>query len=98
MTDLGKSCFVVMPVTTSSYYVEKFDDPDPFNHVSVHLFAPALKQVGFAVIPPSVRGAELIHAEIIKNLEQAELVLCDLSMLNPNVFFELGIRTLKVWE
>lgn len=35
----------------------------------------------------------MIHAEIIKNLEQADLVLCDLSSLNANVFFELGIRT-----
>ena len=45
------------------------------------------------MIPPMTLGAELIHAEIIKNLEQADLVLCDPSSLNPNVFFELGVRT-----
>ena len=35
----------------------------------------------------------MIHAELIKNLENADLVLCDISRLNPNVFFELGVRT-----
>lgn len=42
---------------------------------------------------PSATGSAIIHAEIIKNLEQADYVLCDLSDLNPNVLFELGIRT-----
>jgi hypothetical protein len=82
-----------MPVTTPNSYVERFNDLDHFSHVLTHLFVPALKEVELAVIPPSVQGAELIHGEIIKNLEQADLVLCDLSSLNPNVFFELGIRT-----
>lgn len=91
--EIGRTCFVAMPVTTPSFYAEKFDDPEHFAHVLAHLFVPALEEVGLTVIPPSVRGGEVIHAEIIRNLEQADLVLCDLSSLNPNVFFELGIRT-----
>ena len=35
----------------------------------------------------------MIHAEIVRNIETADLVLCDMSCLNPNVFFEFGIRT-----
>jgi hypothetical protein len=35
----------------------------------------------------------LIPAEIVARLEKSELVLCDISSLNPNVFMELGIRT-----
>ena len=31
--------------------------------------------------------------EIVSRLQDVELVLCDMSGLNPNVFFELGIRT-----
>ena len=89
----GKTCFVVMPVSTPAFYAESFSDPEHFPHVLTHLFCPALEELGFSVIPPSARGAELIHAEIIRNLEQADLVLCDLSSLNPNVFFELGVRT-----
>lgn len=88
-----KSCFVVMPITTPSSYIEKYADEDHFPHVLDHLFRPALGQTGYKIIPPTVAGSELIHAEIIRNLEQADLVLCDLSSLNANVFFELGIRT-----
>jgi hypothetical protein len=34
-----------------------------------------------------------VHSEIIKQLQIADLVMCDMSSLNANVFFELGIRT-----
>jgi hypothetical protein len=88
-----KTCFVAMPITTSQVYQEKLGDDDHFTHVLEHLFKPALEKASYEVISPSVLGSELIHAEIIKNLERADLVLCDLSSLNPNVFFELGIRT-----
>jgi hypothetical protein len=88
-----KTCFVVMPVTTPAIYLDRSDDPDHFTHVLHELFVPALEGLGYKVLLPSVAGSELIHAEIIKNLERAHLVLCDLSSLNPNVFFELGIRT-----
>jgi hypothetical protein len=90
---VSKTCFVAMPITTSQIYNEKLNDDDHFAHVLDHLFTPALEKASYDVISPSVLGSELIHAEIIKNLEQADLVLCDLSSLNPNVFFELGIRT-----
>jgi hypothetical protein len=82
-----------MPITTPTAYAEKLGDPDHFAHVLAHLFTPALQAAGLTVIPPSANGSEMIRAEIIRNLEQADFVLCDLSDLNPNVLFELGIRT-----
>jgi hypothetical protein len=54
---------------------------------------PAIEKAGYTPISPLAKGAELIHAGIIKNIERADLVLCDMSTLNPNVFFEFGIRT-----
>lgn len=36
--------------------------------------------------------SDLIQSTIIGNLYHADVVICDLSSLNPNVFFELGIR------
>jgi hypothetical protein len=87
------TCFVAMPVTTPTIYVERLRDGGHFAHVLEHLFTPALIKAGYRVIDPTSRGAQLIHAEIIRNLEQSDLVLCDLSSLNANVFFELGIRT-----
>jgi hypothetical protein len=82
-----------MPVTTPRSYAEKLRDTSHFLHVLDHLLRPALREAGYRVIDPMSRGAQLIQAGIIQNLEQADLVLCDLSSLNANVFFELGIRT-----
>jgi hypothetical protein len=82
-----------MPITTPKPYAEQLDDPDHFIHVLESLFKPALTKANYEVISPISAGSELIQAAIIKNLEECELVLCDISALNPNVFFELGIRT-----
>lgn len=63
------------------------------SHVLEHLFVPAIEAAGFTAIRPTVEGSALIHSEIISNLERADLVLVDISRHNPNVFFELGVRT-----
>ena len=88
------TCFVIMPVTTPEQFLPIYNnDGAHFQHVLEHLIRPALEQLDFEVIPPTAAGADLIQAQIIENLETADLVLCDMSTLNPNVFFELGIRT-----
>jgi hypothetical protein len=87
-------CFIIMPVTTPpETYSQYNNDGEHFKHILDHLFIPAVKEMGYTPVPPVVTGADIIHAEIIRQLENAELVLCDISTLNPNVFFELGIRT-----
>jgi hypothetical protein len=68
-------------------------DEGHFQHVLDCLFVPAVKQAGLTPVPPTAEGAEIIQGRIIGKLERAELVLCDMSGLNANVFFELGIRT-----
>lgn len=73
-------------------HIKYRDDMHHFSHVLEHLFTPAIRVVGMEAIQPIAKGSEIIHAEIIKNIEQSELVLCDMSTLNPNVVFELGIR------
>lgn len=88
------SCFIIMPITTPKRFVERYkDDAEHFAHVLEHLFIPALLNAGFEPVPPKTIGSDLIQAEIIKQLSLCELVLCDMSILNPNVFFEFGIRT-----
>jgi hypothetical protein len=83
-----------MPISTPESLVSVYkEDKDHFEHILLHLFIPAIIKAEFEPIPPMVKGADVIHGEIIKNLETADLVLCDMSSLNPNVFFELGIRT-----
>jgi hypothetical protein len=87
------SCFVIMPITTPLDIIDAYgDDCDHFQHVLDHLFQPAVEQAGYEAIPPAVTDSAVIQAEIIRNLENADLVLCDMATLNANVFFELGIR------
>jgi hypothetical protein len=83
-----------MPITTPEHFVSQYsNDKDHFLHVLDHLIIPAIEKTGLIPIEPISRGSEVIHAEIIQNIESCDFVLCDMSTLNPNVFFELGIRT-----
>ncbi len=89
-----KDCFIIMPITTPELMIKEYrDGAEHFKHVLECLFIPAIKKAGYVPKPPTAKGADLIHAEIISNIETADIVLCDMSCLNPNVFFEFGIRT-----
>ncbi|BFU60748.1 MULTISPECIES: nucleotide-binding protein [Rodentibacter] len=39
-----------------------------------------------------VQDADIIQATIIQNLFESDVVICDMTLHNPNVFFELGLR------
>lgn len=89
-----KTCFIIMPVSTpKELWDTYFGDKKHFEHVLECLFVQAINNADFEPILPIAQGSDIIPAEIIKNLETSDLVLCDISSLNPNVFFELGIRT-----
>lgn len=89
-----KTCFIIMPISTPSDLVERYNnDPDHFKHVMSTLIVPAVKEAGLEPLMPIMKGSDLIHAEIIEKLWTSDYVLCDMSILNANVFFELGIRT-----
>ena len=86
-------CFIAMPVSTPDHLLKEYGDPDHFKHVMEELFLPAIEAAGMIAIPPISTGSEVIHADIVDALQSAELVLVDLSSLNPNVLFEFGVRT-----
>lgn len=87
------TCFVAMPISTRAAEAEAYGDEDHWLHVMESLFVKAIETAGFRVIRPVAQGSHLIHGLIIRHLSEADLVLCDLSSHNPNVFFELGVRT-----
>lgn len=94
MSENKPRCFVIMPITMPGEKGDDYNgDADHFDKILNHLFVPAIQKAGFIPIPPKSTGSDIIHADIIKNLSVSELVLCDMSILNPNVFFEFGIRT-----
>lgn len=87
-------CFIAMPITTHSEEADRYGgDAQHWKHVMESLFVPAITAAGYEPVVPAAKGAYLIHASIIKHLSESDLVLCDLSSHNPNVFFELGVRT-----
>jgi DNA-binding XRE family transcriptional regulator len=89
-----KTCFIIMPISTRTDSLESYNqDLDHFLHVLECLFVPAIEASNLQPKLPQVAGSDVIHGEIIKNLSSADLVLCDMSQLNANVFFEFGIRT-----
>ena len=85
------TCFIIMPISTP--LDADYEDSNHFKHVLTHLFVPAVSKAGFTPILPIAKGGEIIIAEIIQHLAVADMVLCDMSCHNPNVFYELGIRT-----
>ena len=85
-------CFAIMPISTPADMLDKYGDPNHFVRVAKHIFKPAAEAAGFEFKAPASTSAVVIQAEIIEYLEKADLVLCDISTWNANVFFELGIR------
>lgn len=89
-----KKCFIIMPITTPEYMVENYSGgKNHFKYVLETLFVPCVEAANYTAIRPQAKGSVIIHASFIKHLEESDLVLCDISTLNPNVFFEFGIRT-----
>jgi tetratricopeptide (TPR) repeat protein len=77
--------FVVMPYGTK----EQID----FNRVYADLIKPALEGAGFEVFraDEEMRAGD-IRTDMFQELLLADLVVADLSIDNPNVWYELGVR------
>ncbi len=86
--DASGVCFVIMPfVERTDAYATGF-----FEEVFASLFKPAIEAAGFEARTAKRQGSDVIHATIINELYDADLVLADLTEHNPNVLFELGVR------
>lgn len=83
-----KECFIIMPISDVDGYPKGH-----FGHVYENIISPSCEMAGYqAVRADEVKATNLIHLDILKNLIDAPIAICDLSSRNPNVLFELGIR------
>ncbi len=83
-----KECFIIMPISDVDGYAKGH-----FGHVYENIIYPSCEMAGYrAVRADEVKATNLIHLDILKNLIDAPIAICDLSSRNPNVLFELGIR------
>ena len=71
-------------------------DPYPSGHfrrVYEHLIKPACDRAGFRPIrADDVFQTNHIVLDVLRHLLSAEMAICDLSLRNANVFYELGVR------
>lgn len=83
-----KKCFVIMPISDMEGYPEGH-----FNRVYDFIIKPACKQAGYETVRADVTAkTNVIIVDILKNVYDCEMAICDLSARNPNVFYELGFR------
>ncbi len=85
-------CFIVMP-----FGVKPFPDGSgrsfDFDKVYRVVIQRAVREAGMTPIRADEHvGSALIHSDMFRDLRDRAVVLADLSLDNPNVFYELGIR------
>lgn len=81
--------FVVMP-----FGVKKGGDGSLYDFNSIYrlLIKPAMEEAGFETSRVDEETSDDILTDMFQELLLADIVLCDLSIDNANVFYELGIR------
>ncbi len=85
-----RECFVIMPFG---------DKPDvggqvlDFDEVYEHLIQPAIAAAGLECIRcDKIKEPGWIHKEMIEHIYAADVAVVDITTLNANVFYELGVR------
>lgn len=88
VNNVPKTAFVVMPIgeTGSADY-------EHFGAIYREHISPAIREAGFdPKRADDTHAPGHITAELLQDLIDAPLVLVDVTSLNPNVFYELGVR------
>jgi O-acetyl-ADP-ribose deacetylase (regulator of RNase III) len=85
-----RTCFVVMP------FGEKKDmdgqDID-FDDIYRFFFKKAVEDLGIECVRcDEIEEAGSIHEKMFEHIYHADIVVCDITTLNANVYYELGIR------
>ena len=87
-----EKCFVVMPFGIKPRN-DGTDRTYNFDKVYRVIIQRAIMNVGMQPIrADETEGSRVVHADMFKDLRDRPVVLVDLSLLNPNVLYELGIR------
>ena len=83
-----KTCFVISPLGAEDGSVRQEAD-----QLLRHVILPAAKECNFRVVrADEVSEAGLITDQILRYLTESHVVVADLTNLNANVMYELGIR------
>ena len=85
---MPRACFVIMPFSATSSCTE-----EEWTEIFVNVFKPAVEGAGldYECRRSAATRGNLV-ASIIRDLNDAYVVIADLTDQNPNVFYELGVR------
>jgi tetratricopeptide (TPR) repeat protein len=93
--DYAKTCFVVMPFGTKPVGKHKVN----FDHIYDNIFKPAIAAVALpegGKLKPARTDKDFfagdIGQEMFQYLNRSRFVLADITSLNPNVMYEIGVR------
>ena len=91
-------CFVVMPFHAPASEVD--GRSTDFDEIFAHLIAPAVEDAG---LRPHRADEEtlggIFHKHMFERLALCEFAVADMTMANPNVFYELGVRhAIRPWS
>lgn len=87
-TEWDTTCFYITPIGS--------DDSDARKHSDLFmksLIEPAMNELQLSVVrADKIGNPGMITTNIIEHIKRSRLVIADLSMLNPNVFYEMALR------
>ncbi|MFF7894856.1 hypothetical protein ACFZDI_23745 [Streptomyces sp. NPDC007907] len=85
---MSKNCFVIMPIRKPGTPEHEY-----FRTLRDVVIDPVIRNLGFTVTRADdiAKGGAIVSG-IVQHLAHADLVIADLTDLNPNVFYELGVR------
>lgn len=82
------TCFVIMPISDQTGY-----EPGHFLLVYEDIIKPAVEAAGMKPVrADETVNTNLIQLDILRNVIDSDIAICDMSAKNPNVFYELGVR------
>ena len=93
MADQGPgTCFTIMPFSVREADLPKYaGDESHWDEVYAGLIVPAVERAGLRCVREDEDSqSRLITDNIWRKIESSDLILCDMSASNPNVFLELG--------
>lgn len=83
-------CFVIMPFGKKENLDGEVID---FDEIYNFLIKPAIETLNIKCIRcDEIAEAGWIHSKMFKHIYESEITVVDITSLNPNVFYELGIR------
>src|SRR4051812_28804270 len=84
----SKECFVIMPIR-----LEGSDEHAHFKALYEYTIKPTVMALGYSVVrADEVTKGGAITRDVVERLATSALVIADMTDLNPNVFWELGVR------